>query len=254
MNTIDAAVFIWSGHPPVVNVILDGHPAWLMVHQYEMSIRNTFFGGKLTGCAGIYHTLNKAYAQQPPVKTDGTINNDNTEKKLSSETTGEGVELDLKATPSSNFYIIAGYGYHYMRFTHRSGQKGSNIEGERVVTNPSHITDFTAFYTLTQARLKSIILGVSIFYTGNHLAVYNNIVGQSVTGSRLIALSGFSLVDISAAYRISRFSLLCRRSNLFNTRNYLVHDNYRNSACCTGDVYHHSYLSFRYTVPCSLIE
>jgi iron complex outermembrane receptor protein len=69
-------------------------------------------------------------------------------------------------------------------------------------------------------------LGVSGFYTGNRLGGYNNTVGQTQIGSRLLPLKGFATIDLSAGYAIGKFTLQCKLSNICNTVNYLVHDNY----------------------------
>ncbi|MFX6330967.1 hypothetical protein ABTF76_22180, partial [Acinetobacter baumannii] len=64
------------------------------------------------------------------------------------------------------------------------------------------------------------------FYTGSRFGGYNNTVGQTVLGSRMVALSGFTTVDLSAGYTYKKFTLQCKLSNIFNALNYLVHDNY----------------------------
>ncbi|HRD44812.1 MAG TPA: TonB-dependent receptor, partial [Ferruginibacter sp.] len=53
-----------------------------------------------------------------------------------------------------------------------------------------------------------------------------NTIQQTQNYSRLIPVDGFATVDISAGYSINRFSLLAKISNLTNTYNYYVHENY----------------------------
>ena len=113
-----------------------------------------------------------------------------------------------------------------MYFTKTSGAKGSNIEGERVVINPRHTANVSAFYTFTERSLKGLKVGVSSFYLGDRFGGYNNTVGQTQIGSRLLPLKGFATVDLSAGYGIGKFSLLAKVVNVCNTINYLVHDNY----------------------------
>ena len=146
-------------------------------------------------------------------------------KTLSGETTSDGVEFGLNGTISKNFYFITGYGYNDIRFTHTTGTKGSNIEGERLVNAPKHTANASVFYTFSKA-LKGIKIGATGFYTGSRLGGYNNTVGQSVLGSRIVPLPGFSTIDFSAGYAYKKASLQCKLSNIFNTLNYLVHDNY----------------------------
>ncbi len=197
-----------------------------IINQYELGIKNNLFNNKISANLSIYRIINSNLAQQAEFRADGTLNSDATVKELKGQTTSDGIELDLNGAFSQNFYFIAGYGYNYMRFTKTSGAKGSNIEGEQVVINPRNTANLTTFYTFTKTSLRNLKLGVSAFYTGRRLGGYNNTVGQTQTGSRLIPLSGFATVDISAGYVIGKFSLLCKLSNIFNTVNYLVHDNY----------------------------
>ncbi len=197
-----------------------------IIDQYELGIKNSLFNNALSANFSIYRIINSSLAQQAEFKADGTLNSDVTVKELKGQTTSDGLELDLNGTLSKNFYFLAGYGYNNMRFTKTSGAKGSNINGEQVVINPHHTANATAFYTFTKTTLRGLKLGISGFYTGDRLAGYNNTVGQTQLGSRLLPLKSFTTVDVSAGYGIGKLSLQGRVSNIFNTRNYLVHDNY----------------------------
>ena len=197
-----------------------------VIDQYELGIKNNLFKDKLAANFSIYRIVNSNLAQQAEYRSDGTLNSDATVKELRGQTTSKGMELDLNGILSKNFYFLAGYGYNSMRFTKTSGAKGSNIEGEQVVINPKHTANATAFYTFSKTPVKGLKLGFSVFYTGNRLGGYNNTVGQVQAGSRLLPLKGFTIVDVSAGYTLTKFSLQCRLANLFNTLNYLVHDNY----------------------------
>lgn len=197
-----------------------------IIDQYEVGIKNNFFNDMLSANVSVYRIINSDLAQQAEFKADGTLNSDATVKELKGQTTSDGIELDLNGTISRNLYFIAGYGYNKMRFTKTSGAKGSNIEGEQVVINPNNTANFTAFYTFTKGAVQGLKLGLSSFYTGNRLGGYNNTIGQTQIGSRLLPLKGFATADVSAAYAIKKFTLQLKLSNLFNKVNYLVHDNY----------------------------
>lgn len=197
-----------------------------IINQYEIGLKNNFLEDRISVNMSIYRILNSNLAQQAEFKADGTLNSDATVKELKGETTSDGMELDINAHFENGFYFIAGYGYNNMRFTKTSGSKGSNIEGEQVVINPRHTANFTAFYTIPTTKLKGLKLGIAAFYTGSRFGGYNNTVGQTQLGSRLIPLTGFATIDLTAGYRIKKVSLLCKLSNITNTVNYLVHDNY----------------------------
>ncbi|HVZ56096.1 MAG TPA: TonB-dependent siderophore receptor [Chitinophagaceae bacterium] len=198
-----------------------------IIHQYEIGAKNNLLNGKLSTNLSIYRIVNSNLAQQAAYLADGVTPNTNGNiKTLSGQTTSDGFEIGLNGMLSKNCYFISGYSYNYIRFTHTSGAKGSNIEGERLVNAPGHTANATAFYTYARKRLKGLKLGASVFYTGARFGGYNNTVGQSVLGSRMVALTGFTTVDLSAGYTYRKVSLQVKLSNVFNSLNYLVHDNY----------------------------
>jgi iron complex outermembrane recepter protein len=198
-----------------------------IINQYEAGVKNSFLNGRINTTVSIYRILNSNLAQQAQYKADGvTLNTDATVKTLSGETTSDGIELGINAMLSQNLYFITGYSYNFIRYTHTSGSKGSNIEGEQLVNAPSNTANASIFYTFSSGSLKNIKLGATGFYTGSRFGGYNNTVGQTVLGSRMVALSGFTTVDLSAGYTYKKFTLQCKLSNIFNALNYLVHDNY----------------------------
>ena len=198
-----------------------------IINQYELGAKNTFLNGKLSANVSVYKIINSNLAQQAIYLADGVTPNTNSNiKTLSGETTSDGVEIGLNGTLSKNFYFITGYSYNRIRFTHTSGAKGSNIEGERLVNAPSNTANASIFYTFSNTTLRGFKIGATGFYTGSRFGGYNNTVGQSVLGSRMVALSGFTTVDLSAGYTYKKVSLQCKLSNIFNTLSYLVHDNY----------------------------
>ncbi|MGZ3946021.1 MAG: TonB-dependent receptor domain-containing protein, partial [Mucilaginibacter sp.] len=162
-----------------------------------------------------------------PYQADGiTANSDNTVKTMSGQTTSDGFEADVTGNISKSFYFIVGYAYNNARYTKTSGLKGSNIEGERLVINPKNTANASLFYTFTKGDLNGVKVGASVFYTGARLAGYNNTVGQAQSYSRLLPVGGFTTLDLSAGYSFRNVSLLARISNVTNTLNYLIHDNY----------------------------
>lgn len=195
--------------------------------QYEAGVKNEFFNGKLSANFSVYRIVNNNLAVVAPFRADGvTVNSDNTVKTFSGQTTSDGVEVDVTGNLSKNFYFIAGYAYNNARYTKTSGLKGSNIEGERLVINPKHTANASIFYTFSNPTLRGFKVGASGFYTGSRLAGYNNVVGQTQAYSRLLPVSGYATVDLSAGYTYKKISLLAQVSNITNTLNYLIHDNY----------------------------
>lgn len=197
-----------------------------LVNQYEIGNKNEFWDGKIAVNVGIYRIINSNLAVVSPVDKDGKVNSDNTIKKFSGQTTSDGVEIDLSGNLSKNFYFITGYSYNHAYFSNTTGLKGSNLEGEPIVINPTHTANGSLFYTFNQSRLKGLKLGASAFYTGFRYAGYNNTVGQTQSYNRLLPIGGFATLDLSAGYTYKKLSLLASVTNVTNTMNYLIHDNY----------------------------
>jgi iron complex outermembrane receptor protein len=197
------------------------------INQYEIGTKNTFLNGRLSANLSVYRIVNSNLAQQAAYLADGVTPNTNTNiKTLSGETTSDGVEVGVNGTLSRNLYFITGYSYNNTRFTHAAGNKGSNIDGEKLVNAPSGTANASIFYVFSGQTLKGFKIGATGFYTGSRFGGYNNTVGQAILGSRMVALTGFTTVDLSAGYTYHAVSLQAKLSNLFNTINYLIHDNY----------------------------
>ena len=196
------------------------------VNQYEAGLKNDLFKGKLAANFSIYRIINSDLAIQAPLDRNGNPNTVSTIREFSGETTSDGFDLDINGTISKNFYFITGYGYNYIRYTKTGNTTGSYTLGERLVNSPANTFNGSLFYTFDLPALRGLKLGASAFYTGARFGGYNNTVNQTQKYSRLIPLSGFTTVDLSAGYAYKRFSLLAKVSNIGNTLNYLIHDNY----------------------------
>lgn len=189
-----------------------------IVDQYEAGIKNEFFNGKLSANVSVYRIINSNLSVADPTNTAFRM--------LNGETTSDGFEVDVTGNFTRDFYFILGYGYNNARYTNVTGLKGSPIEGERLVINPKQTANATAFYTFHNYALRGFKVGASVFYTGERLAGYNNTVGQTQNYSRLLPVGGFATLDFSAGYTYHKLSILAQVSNITNTFNYLIHDNY----------------------------
>lgn len=197
------------------------------INQYELGAKNSFLNGRFTANVSVYRIINSNLAQQAAYLADGVTPNTNTNiKTLSGQTTSDGVEIGINGTLSKNFYFLTGYAYNNARFTNGAGTKGTNINGEKLVNAPSGTANASLFYVFTNNVLKGFKVGASGFYTGSRFGGYQNTVGQAILGSRMVPLTGFTTIDLSAGYTYHNISLQCKLSNVFNTLNYLIHDNY----------------------------
>lgn len=198
-----------------------------VIDQYEAGIKNDFFKGKLSANLTIYKIINNNLAQTAQYAANGITPNNNTAiKEFAGQTTSDGIELDISAQPVNGLNIMAGYSYNYMRFTKTKIGKGYNIEGEHLINTPAQTANASAFYTFKKQAVKGLKIGASIFYIGDRFGGWNNTQQQIQNYNRLISVSGFTTVDISAGYTYRNISFLAKVANLFNTYNYYVHENY----------------------------
>lgn len=203
-----------------------------IIDQYEAGIKKDFWKGLFSTNVTVYQITNSNLAQTAEFKADGSNNTDSSIKVLSGETTSKGIEIDLTARPIEGLSINAGYSYNDMRYTKTSGLNGSFIEGDRLARTPANTANMSFFYTLQSGVLKGISIGAIGNYIGQRVGGWNNqIVIDSKTqvqtiNDREIPLSDYTTIDVSAGYEWGKFSLLCKLSNVANTLNYTVHENY----------------------------
>lgn len=198
-----------------------------IIDQFEVGVKNDLLKGLLSANLTAYHIVNNNLAQTARFAADGvTPNNNTTLKELTGQTTSEGVELDIVSQPVKGLDITAGYSYNYMRYTKTPDAKGNYVTGERLVNTPAHTANTSVFYLFKNKGIKGLKIGTAAFYTGNRFGGWNNTIGQVQNYSRLIPVSGFATLDISAGYTYNNISFMAKISNLTNTFNYYVHENY----------------------------
>lgn len=198
-----------------------------IVDQYEAGFKNDFFRGMLSTNLTVYRIINNNLAQVAVYAADGkTLNSNTSLKELTGQTMSDGIELDVAAHPIKGLDILAGYSYNYIRYTKTPDAKGNYVEGQRLINNPASTANASIFYTLQSGWIKGLRVGASGFYTGTRFAGFNNTKGQTQTYARNFEVPGFTTIDISAGYTYRQFSIMAKVSNLTNTMNYYVHENY----------------------------
>jgi len=206
---------------------VDGNPvAPSIIDQYELGVKNEFFNGLLSANITLYRIRNNNLAQTAPTLKDGTPNNNTNIKQLSGATLSDGVEIDIASHPMKGLDITAGYSYNYARFTDAPNSTGSNKAGETLVNNPKHTANTSVFYTFGKRVLEGFKVGASVFYIGDRFGGWNNTTNQSQTYSRLIPVPGFTTMDVSAGYSFKKYAVMLKASNITNTLNWNVHENY----------------------------
>ncbi len=196
-----------------------------LIDQYEIGVKNEFFRGLLSANLTLYRIKNNNLAQTAQFLRDGTPNNNTSIKELSGGTLSDGVEIDLASHPIKGLDITAGYSYNFARVTSAATTTGSQKVGETLVNNPKHTANATMFYTFNKG-IKGLKIGASALYIGERWGGWNNSVNQSQSFSRLIYVGGYTTLDITAGYNFKKYSILAKVSNVTNTLNYNVHENY----------------------------
>ncbi|HSC53756.1 MAG TPA: TonB-dependent receptor [Phnomibacter sp.] len=226
----NTTVFASYANSFVVNSGTDVYGAALdpsTINQYEIGVKNDFYGGMLSLNVTAYRIKNNNLAQTAPFLADGTTPNNNTNiKQLTGETTSDGVEVDVLAQPIRGLHVNAGYSWNYLRYTETPDAKGNYEEGERLVGAPEHTANMSAFYTIQNGALSRLKFGAQLFYTGDRVGGWNNQKQQTQTYDRRIFVDGFTTLDLSVGYTWKSISALARVSNVTNTYSYYVHENY----------------------------
>jgi len=194
-----------------------------IIDQYEAGIKNDFYQGRLSVNLTGYRIVNNRFAQTI-ILEDGTVPDANM-KEFTGKTASDGLELDVTGTLAPGLNILAGYSYNFMRYL--STNETGSVEDVRLVGTTANTANGTVFYTLQNGALKNLKLGGSIYYTGQRNAGWNNTKVNVQDGvNRLIPVDGFTTFDFSAGYAYRQWSILAKLSNIGNTFNYYVHENY----------------------------
>lgn len=197
-----------------------------IIDQYELGVKNELFGGKLILNITAYNITNNNLAQTAQFEADGVTPNNNTNlKEMTGQTISKGLEVDIVGQPIKGLDIMMGYSFNHMVYSKTPNTKGSYVEGEQLVGNPSNTANGSLFYTFSK-KLKGLKIGGSVFYLGDRFAGWNNTKGQTQNYSRLIPVKGFTTIDLSLGYQAAKWSFMAKVSNIENVYNYFVHENY----------------------------
>ncbi|AMO21201.1 TonB-dependent siderophore receptor [Flavobacterium columnare] len=202
-----------------------------IINQYEAGVKTEFFKGNLTTGVTVYSIENNNLVQMAATTLDGKANSNSNIKELSGKTRSKGIELDITVTPIEGFKINAGYSYNDMRFVKTSGLVGSSLEGDRLARTPDQTANLSFFYTVQNGFFKNVSIGAITNYIGNRIGGWNNRYAKDKNGTvfieeREIPVSGYAVADATLGYTYKNISLLCKLSNVANTLNYTVHENY----------------------------
>ncbi|MFK7000541.1 TonB-dependent receptor [Flavobacterium oreochromis] len=202
-----------------------------IIDQYEAGLKTEFFKGKLATGITVYTIENNNLVQMASTTLEGKANSNSNIKELSGKTRSKGIEVDVTIKLNEGFKINAGYSYNDMRFVKTSGLVGSSVEGDRLARTPDQTANLSFFYTVQSGFFKNISIGAVGNYIGNRIGGWNNRYAKDKNGilfveEREIPVNSYAVADATVGYTYKNISILCKLSNVTNTLNYTVHENY----------------------------
>ena len=102
------------------------------------------------------------------------------------------------------------------------------MENQRLVRTPATTANASIFYKFTN-QLKGLRLGASTYFIGDRLAGWNDTKATLKTRNgvtRLFELNDYATFALSAGYEWKKFLIQAKVNNLFDSKNYNVHENY----------------------------
>ena len=198
------------------------------IDQYEIGAKKNLFNNALAINLSLYQIIYQNYYQTAEFLADGvTQNSDSTIKEFAGKMRSRGVELDITGNPTENISIIAGISYNNSEYTDTPDNTGY-VENQRLVRTPATTANASIFYKFTN-QLKGLRLGASTYFIGDRLAGWNDTKATLKTRNgvtRLFELNDYATFALSAGYEWKKFLIQAKVNNLFDSKNYNVHENY----------------------------
>ena len=201
-----------------------------IIDQFEVGIKKNIWNNAVAFNVSAYQILNKNFYQQAQFLSNGTANSDTNIKEFAGKLLSRGVEADITGNPTKNISIIAGFAYNHAVYKDTPEIFGY-VEKQRVVRTPATTVNGSVFYTFDK-WVKGLKLGGTYYFIGDRLAGWND----TKTGanslearngiSRIFKLKDYNIFDLSVGYEYKKFLIQGKIGNLFDTHNYVVHENY----------------------------
>lgn len=189
-----------------------------VIDQYELGLKKNILNHSVAINFSIYQIQQNNTYTAPYLSSGSTA----PYKVFAGTIRSRGAELDITGNPTKQLTLIGGVSYNNTVYTHTPAD--GYVENQRLVRAPATTANASVFYKFSHS-LDGLIIGSSIFYTGNRQAGWNDIKGQSQV-TRLIDVKGFTTLDISLGYETKRFLIQGKMGNIFNTESYNIHENY----------------------------
>ena len=200
-----------------------------IIDQYEIGLKKNLWNNAVAFNISAYQIENN--------NTYQTSETDSTLKEYAGKMRSRGVELDITGNPYPNLSLIGGFSYNHSVYTDTPDEFGY-IENQRLVRTPATTVNASAFYTLPQF-IKGLKVGATFYYIGNRIAGWNDTKTREKQGlpSRLVDVDDYTTLDLSLGYEYKKFIIQGKLGNIFNTLNYIVHENYSVNPIAPRNVY-----------------
>lgn len=198
------------------------------IDQFEIGAKKNLFRNTVAVNVSAYQILyNKYYQKYWYQNSKGEIiTPDANLKEFAGKMRSRGVELDITGNPTKNLSLIGGFSYNNAVYLD-TPEKGY-IENQRIVRTPSTTANASVFYTFGKG-IKGLKIGSGIYFIGGRLAGWNDTKQTNITRndvSRTFSLKDYNTVFASIGYERKQFSIMLKINNIFNTKNFTVHENY----------------------------
>lgn len=161
--------------------------------QYEVGVKSSFFGGRLTTTAALFRINDNNRAIEDPDHPDGYL--------PGGKARDQGFELEVAGQPTPNWNVYAGYTYLNVQYDNDTANLSDG-------TDPRHLFKLWTNYKFSKGMLRDVSVG------GGMLA-------QSAI-TRGVAQGGYAIFNAQLGYRINkRTDVSLQLNNVFN-RSYYV--------------------------------
>ncbi|WP_312765182.1 TonB-dependent siderophore receptor [Epilithonimonas sp.] len=212
-----------------------------IIDQFEVGLKKNVWNNAVAFNVTAYQIFNKNFYQQAQFDSAGNANSNTNIKEFAGKLLSRGVEADITGNPTKNISIIAGFAYNHAIYKDTPEIFGY-VEKQRVVRTPATTVNGSVFYTFDK-WVKGLKLGGTYYFIGDRLAGWND----TKTGanslearngvSRIFKLKDYNIFDLSVGYEYKKFLIQGKIGNLFDTHNYVVHENYSANPIMPRNVY-----------------
>lgn len=187
-----------------------------IIDQYEVGIKNKLWKNKLQLNITAYTITNSNLAQTSPVNGNSNTNI----KELASETKAKGLEIDFVINPIKNITMLLGYSFNQTKYI----ESNIYILGSELKYNPKNTANASVNYSIEKGFFKNTNIGFIGQYFGQRFAGRSTRLTVANDAYKLIPLTNYFLLDITAGYKCKNWNINGKLANVFNRLNYNIHD------------------------------